>query len=71
VPSRALALLGVNVVGVGVCVVIAYASWHLFEKYWLALKMRPLFNFPDSSSPFNSADTTSSEIRPIPLRTIS
>jgi peptidoglycan/LPS O-acetylase OafA/YrhL len=51
---RALALLGVNAVGIAVCSVIAYASWHLFEKRWLALKTRPLFNYstiPQSRRP--------------------
>jgi peptidoglycan/LPS O-acetylase OafA/YrhL len=50
-PSRALAFIGVNVVGIAVSAVIAYASWHLFEKHWLALKLRPLFNFSRSASP--------------------
>jgi len=44
--SRALALLGVNVVGIGICALIAFASWHLFEKRWLALKHRPQLNHP-------------------------
>ena len=44
--SRALALLGVNVVGIGLCALIAFASWHLFEKRWLALKHRPHLNHP-------------------------
>jgi peptidoglycan/LPS O-acetylase OafA/YrhL len=44
--SRALALLGVNAVGIGLCVLIAFASWHLFEKHWLALKRRPQLNHP-------------------------
>ncbi len=44
--SRALALLGVNVAGIALCALIAFASWHLFEKHWLALKRRPQLNHP-------------------------
>lgn len=43
---RALALLGVNAGAIAVCSLVAYASWHLFEKHWLLLKVRPLFNHP-------------------------
>jgi hypothetical protein len=46
VASRALALLGVNMVGIAICALIAFASWHLFEKRWLALKRRPQLNHP-------------------------
>ena len=44
--SRALALLGVNVAGIAICALLAFASWHLFEKHWLALKRRPQLNHP-------------------------
>jgi peptidoglycan/LPS O-acetylase OafA/YrhL len=44
--SRALALLGVNLVGIALCALVAFASWHLFEKHWLALKGRPELNHP-------------------------
>jgi peptidoglycan/LPS O-acetylase OafA/YrhL len=44
--SRALALLGVNLAGIGICALVAYVSWHLFEKRWLALKNSPRLNHP-------------------------
>lgn len=47
--SRPLDVLGVNVIGIAVCAIIAFGSWHLFEKQWLSLKMRPAFNHPGIS----------------------
>jgi peptidoglycan/LPS O-acetylase OafA/YrhL len=44
--SRALALLGVNLVGIALCSLVAFASWHLFEKHWLAMKRWPQLNHP-------------------------
>jgi peptidoglycan/LPS O-acetylase OafA/YrhL len=44
--SRALALLGVNLAGIAACALVAFASWHLFEKHWLALKRSPRLNHP-------------------------
>jgi peptidoglycan/LPS O-acetylase OafA/YrhL len=52
---RALALLGVNAGGIAACSLVAYASWHLFEKHWLTLKLRPLFNHAVVSSPVPAA----------------
>lgn len=46
VHSRALALLAVDVAGIALCAAVAFASWHLFEKHWLALKHRPQLNHP-------------------------
>jgi peptidoglycan/LPS O-acetylase OafA/YrhL len=53
---RALALLGVNAGGIAVCSLVAYASWHLFEKHWLLLKFRPLFNHPGVTSAVAAAE---------------
>ena len=39
-------MLGVNLVGIALCALVAFASWHLFEKHWLALKHRPQLNHP-------------------------
>ena len=41
---RVVALLGLNAGAIAMCSVTAFASWHLFEKHWLALKSRPLLN---------------------------
>ncbi len=43
-PRRVVAIGAMNLLGVGVCALLAFASWHLFEKHWLALKSRPLLN---------------------------
>jgi peptidoglycan/LPS O-acetylase OafA/YrhL len=53
---RALALLGVNAGGIAACSLVAYASWHLFEKHWLLLKCRPLFNHPGVTSAVGAAE---------------
>lgn len=71
VPSRALAVLGVNVLGIAVCAVVAYASWQLFEKHWLALKLHPLLNHPSVAAPADNATPTWPKNQPFPLRTSS
>jgi peptidoglycan/LPS O-acetylase OafA/YrhL len=45
--SRALALLGVDLASIALCALVAFASWHLFEKHWLALKRRPQLHHPE------------------------
>jgi peptidoglycan/LPS O-acetylase OafA/YrhL len=69
VPSRALAILSVNVVGIAVCAVVAYASWQLFEKHWLALKLHPLFNHPGVAAMADTANPAWPGRQPFPLRT--
>lgn len=40
VGSKALGVLAVNAAAFGVCAAAAFASWHVYEKHWLALKER-------------------------------
>jgi peptidoglycan/LPS O-acetylase OafA/YrhL len=36
--SELLSVLAVNGIGFAVCITVAFASWHLYEKQWLKLK---------------------------------